>query len=120
MANDVYATVRDFRSCSMNRINGKRQRQVRLFELYVPLDSVCMDIIEPLPKKKTGNKFVVVTTDRYTKLKRAISTSSITATTIGRSLLEHWVSNYGISPNVLAENGPQFFSKIFALRCSTL
>lgn len=106
MTIDVSATARNCRSCAKDRINGKQRRHLKLFEPKGPVDFVGMYIYGPPPKTKQINKFVAVTTDRFTKLATAILTTCTKATTFACICPEHWVSNYGVPSKILTNEGP--------------
>lgn len=63
---------------------------------------------------------MVVPLDRYTKLAKGVPTTKTRTITDACIFSEHWVSNYGIPSKLLANNGPQFVSKIFVAVCSIL
>lgn len=79
-----------------------------------------MDILVPLLNKKIGNRFIVILTDRYSKLTRAIPTKSITAAHVGNILLEVWIIPNGILERILTDNGPHFVEKCFNDACVAL
>lgn len=79
-----------------------------------------MDILELLPKTKPGNQFVVLMTNRYINLSKAIPTNGISATTVARIAFERRVANYGISIKPVNDSGSKFVSKFFEMVCGTL
>lgn len=97
MANDVYIYVKRYQTCRKHRKNPTNQRLMQLFLREGQLEFVSMDILGPLPNTKTGNKFIVVMTDHYSILTRAIPTKKTTATDVARVFVESWVRKYGIS-----------------------
>jgi hypothetical protein len=65
IAEDVYETVRKCDLCAGNRISEKRKTNpLKNFPANGPLESVAMDILGPLPRKKHGNRFLLVISDR--------------------------------------------------------
>lgn len=72
-----------------------------------------MDILGSLLKTSTGNRFVVVITDRYSKLTRAVPTKTNTAPQIVTIFMGNWAMPYGIPEFHLTDNGAQFFGKFF-------
>lgn len=56
MSNDVYGTVRGFRSCAQHCTHCKQRRQLKLFS-HGPLEYIDMGVLEALPKTKKGNNF---------------------------------------------------------------
>jgi hypothetical protein len=72
------------------------------------MEFVAMDILGPLTATERGNRFLLVVTDRFTKLTRAYPLQSTTADMVARTLIERWVAAwYGIPPVLLSENGTQ-------------
>lgn len=80
MANNfyTYTNVRDCRECAWNRPADKNRRPVQLFPGCIPLELEAMDILRLLRKTLKGNHFVLVMTDWYSKLTRALPTSETT------------------------------------------
>lgn len=68
MANDACSTVRDCQSCAKNRHTNNRQRKMCLFSLAGPPEFVAIDLLGPLPKTKADNQYIIVKTDRFSKL----------------------------------------------------
>jgi transposase InsO family protein len=80
-----------------------------------------MDILGPLTVTDRGNRFVLVITDRITKLTRAYPLSTSTAEVVARSFFDGWVtSGYGIPNVLLTDNGSQFVAKFFQTFCRIL
>lgn len=83
------------------------------------MEFVAKDILGPLSKTKSGNKYKEVMTDRYSKLTRVIPTKRKTATDVVLIFVDHWVIPYGIPRWLLTDNGPKFvqnFSTLFVSR----
>ena len=79
-----------------------------------------MDILGPLPKTVHGNGYVLVITDRFSKLCRALPLRNKTATTLANAFLDYWVYVYGAPNYLLTDNGPQSGAKFFEAVCSLL
>ena len=79
-----------------------------------------MDLVGPLPKTRSGKRFVLVMTDRYSKLARAVALSKTTAPHVAAAFLNDWVFPYGIPNTVLTDNGPQFIAEFFEFVCATI
>jgi Integrase core domain len=79
-----------------------------------------MDILGPLPKSKHGNRFLLVITDRYSKMTQTVPLTAITALSVARAFCEQWVYVYGAPVTLLTENGPQFTAKVFQAVCAEL
>jgi hypothetical protein len=54
-----------------------------------------MDILGHLPKTELGNMFLLVITDRFSKLTRTVPLRTITALSVSKAFCEAWVFSYG-------------------------
>ena len=121
MANDVYQMVKECRSCAAVRGTPFRhQKFLKLFPATGPMEFVAMDFLGPLPKSHSGKRHVLVITDRFTKLSRAIPLRDTNATTTALAFLEHWVFVYGAPTYLLTDRGANFTAKFFQAVCSSL
>ena len=121
MSVDIAATVRDCRSCARNRIRLRRHlHRLKLFPATRPLESVAIDILGPLPKTKSGYRFLLIVTDRFTKLSQVAPLRRVTALIVARVFCEMWIYKYGPPKTLLSDNGRQFTSKFFQSVCRLL
>lgn len=121
MASDVANTVRNCTVCAKNRISErKRTSFLKLFPASEPLEYVAVDILGPLPKTEHGNRFLLVMTDRFSKLTRTVPLRSISAFTVAKAFCDQWVFVYGAPRYVLTDNGTQFTAKFFLAVCREL
>lgn len=74
IANDVYKTVKYCRSCAINRKINNKQRKLCRFLPSGPLKFVAMDMLRPVAETKSGSQFIVLLTDKRSKLTKAIPT----------------------------------------------
>ena len=84
------------------------------------LESVAIDILGPLPKSKRGRKYLLVITDRFTKLTQVVALRSVSAYVVTVAFCEFWVFRYGVRKTLLSDNGPQFSSRFFQSVCDML
>ena len=121
MAADVYNTVRNCHHCARNRIRLKKKTNpLALFPATQPLRSVCIDILGPLPKTKAGMRFLLVITDRFTKLTAVVPLRKITSADVAKGFVEHWVYKYGPPTDLISDNGAQFAGNLFRRVCQLL
>ena len=82
-AADVYDWVASCASCARNRIAPRRRTaMLKLFPATDPFASLYMDVLGPLRETKTGNVFLLIIVDRFSRLLRAIPLAGITATDV--------------------------------------
>lgn len=121
MAADAYATVRQCVACAKNRLRLiKKSSPMQLFPATKPLENVAIDILGPLPKSKRGYLFILVITDRFTKLTQIVPLRRITAYDVAVAFTEHWVFKYGPPKTLLSDNGSQFVAHFFQRVCRIL
>ena len=121
MAADVGATVRECTACAKNRLRLLRKAsEMRLFPATAPLESVAIDILGPLPKSTRGYLFMLVISDRFTKLTQVVPLRRITAYDVAVAFVEQWVFKYGAPATLLSDNGSQFVAHFFRRVCNIL
>jgi IS30 family transposase len=121
MSADVAETVRQCAVCAKNRIHErKRTSFLKLFPASEPLEYVSLDILGPLPKTEHGNRFLLVITDRFSKLTRTVPLRTISAFVVAQAFCEHWVFVYGPPRYSLTDNGAQFSAKFLLSVCREL
>lgn len=118
MAIDAYNTVRQCATCARNRFKlRKHASTLKLFPARAPLEYVAIDLLGELIKTPRGNRYLLVMTDRYSKFTRVVPLRNITADTVAKTFVRHWVMAYGTPSWVLIDNGTQFAGKFFADKC---
>lgn len=121
MVNDVFYTVLDCQSCAKARGTlTKSQKNFQFFPANGPFKFVAMDILGPLPKTKSGERFIVFITDSYSKLTSAMPMNDTTALLVAACFLNNWVFLYGIPNSILTYNLPQFIAQFFRYVCAIL
>lgn len=120
IANYVYVYVQRCLSCQKYRQDPTHQRQLQPYLPATPLEFVAVDILGLLPKTKTSSGFIIVMTNRCSKLTRAIPTKKTTATDVAHILVEDWAVPYDVPIQLLTNNGPEFAGKFFSAVCARL
>ena len=92
MSVDCYNTVKHCTQCARNRVMlRRRQKNLRLFPATAPLESVAIDILGELLVTERGNRFLLVITDRFSKLVRTIPLPKITAQGVAEAFVKAMV-----------------------------
>ena len=121
LAADVAATVPGCWTCAMNLVKlRKHLNRLKLFPASRPLESLAIAILGPLPKTKAGKRFLLVVTDRFTKLTQIVALCTITAYTVALAFCDAWILKYGVPRTLLSDNRPQFNAKFFHSTCRVL
>lgn len=78
-------------TCSWNRdVLHRNQNMMNCFLATAPLEFVAVGILGKLLKYLRGNAFLLVVTDRYSKLVCTITLKNITAATVAEVSVLHW------------------------------
>ena len=121
MYREIEDAVRSCEQCARNNVQERsRVNNMQLFTAQEPLEFVAIDILGPLPKTAHGNRFLLVISDRFSKLTRTIPMRTTTALAVAKAFCTHWVFSYGPPRYLLSDNGTQFTAKFFLEVCREL
>jgi len=121
MAADVVSYVRKCDSCARQRVRPPARRSpLTLFLATVPFQDITVDLYRPLERTAAGHRFILVITDRFIKLVRAIPMDGTSAVDGASVVLDYWVSAYGPPDQLLSDGGPQFNSHFWGQVCNLL
>ena len=78
-----------------------------------PFARIAMDIVGPLPRSKSGHKYILVICDYATRYPEAVPLRSCEAEKIAEELIKLF-SRMGIPKEILTDQGSNFTSKLLA------
>ena len=79
-----------------------------------------MDVVGPLPVAATQKKFLLVSTDYFTKWVEAEAYTNIKDKDVSKFVWKNIVCWFGIPQTIIVDNEPQFDSITFRACCSKL
>ncbi|MCP5016830.1 MAG: transposase family protein, partial [Ketobacter sp.] len=125
MAGKVYwkGMIRDIRrfvsgcdTCYLSKQTpNRREGYMNQFITTKPFEIVHMDIVGPLPRTKSGNRYILTMMDRYSRMVKCICLPIITASAIASAVRNHWLLNFGTPEYLLSDRGSYFTGFIFKL-----
>jgi Integrase zinc binding domain len=117
MASDV--AVKNCTVCAKNSISERnRTNFLKLFPASEPLQYFAVDILGPIPKTEHGNRFLLLMTDRFSKMTRI--TVPLRSISIFSAFCDHWVFACVAPRYLLTDKGTQFTAKFFLAVCQEL
>jgi hypothetical protein len=78
---------------------------MKLFPPSAPLEFVGIGILGPLRGTKRGNRFLLVITERFSKVTKVVPQRNITADDVAVAFFVHWVSYFGPPLILVSDNG---------------
>lgn len=92
---------------------NQRTPMIPLPVIGVPFQRITMAIVGPLPRSRSGKKYMLVICDYATRYPEAISLRSIDAETIAEELAKFF-ARVGIPQEILTDQGSNFTSRLLA------
>ena len=87
MVTDIYNTITKCTTCARNRLSLRRHASpLTLFPATEPLTDLSVDIFGPIPAAKAGNSFILVITDRFSKLTKYVALRRNTAISVASAI----------------------------------
>ena len=81
------------------------------------LERVALDILGPLPKSDSGNKYIMVVAEYFTKWTEAYPIPNQEAVTVARKLVDEFVSRFGAPEHLHSDQGRNVESSLFKEVC---
>ena len=97
--------------CSTRR--GPRAPMVPLPIVQEPFKRIAMDVVGPLPRSRSGNRFILVICDYATRYPEAFALKSVDAEHVAEALVTLF-SRVGMADEILTDQGTNFTSKLLA------
>ena len=98
----------------------KPKAPMRQYSVGAPLERVAIDIMGPLPTSVSGNKYLLVIADYFTKFVHALPMKNQEADTVARTFVHDFVTIFGVPMQVHTDQGANFESNLFKEVCKLL
>ena len=114
MVTDIYSTITKCTTRTQDRLSLRRHTSpLTLFPATEPLTDLSVEILGSIPATKAGNRFILVITDRFSKLTKCVALRRITAISVASAIIDAWIACYGPPDRILSDQGPQFMANFF-------
>jgi len=118
---DVEEWCRSCKVCIAKRgPSEKGKSPLQIYNVGAPFERVQMDILGPLPLSVSGNKYLLVVVDCFSKWVEAFPLKNIRAKTVAETFLNQIVSRHGVPLEVHTDQGRNFESRVFRELSSAL
>lgn len=118
MDRDIATRVRSCRTCSLSKPAQNTHLGFLASEVAErPLEKVFIDYVGPLPRSKSGKKFLLVCVDAFSKFCWLFPMRSATAQATVDLLRTNLFQHFGIPATIVSDNGTQFTSHLFKRMC---
>lgn len=85
-----------------------------------PMDVISVDIMGPFPESDTGNKYILVAGDHFSKWMEAYAIPDPEATTVARKLVDELFCRFSVPTHLHSDQGKQFESQVMKEICTIL
>ena len=78
------------------------------------MERIAIDVLGPLPITETGNKYILIIADYFTKWVEAYPMPNQEATTVAELLVREFISRFGVPLLIHSDQSRNFESELFA------
>lgn len=111
---DVEIWCKKCKICFSKRGPQKRSKaELQVYNVGSPFERIALDILGPFSKTSSGNRFLLVVTDYFTRWPEAIPLPNHQAISVAEALVTHIISRYGLPIEIHSDQGRDFESSVF-------
>jgi transposase InsO family protein len=93
---------------------------MRQYNVGAQLEKMAFDIAGSFPVTDSGNKYIIVVMDYFSKWSKAYGLPNRKPVTVSSALMENWICRYGIPLEMHSDQGRNFESNVFPGVCELL
>ena len=115
MRHDVIRFVNACKTCAQVKTSSqaKSGRMGQRKNVAYPFQMLAIDFLGPLPRTRSGNLYILVVTDCFTKFVFLKALSKAATKAVCKFLEEEIFLIFGVPQSIVCDNGSQFISKEF-------
>ena len=121
LQNDVRTWCRWCITCAKRKpSHGRHRATLKQEAATAPMERIAIDILGPLPKTISGNEYVMVACDYFTKWVECYALPDQQAYTVADALVTNFFSRFGVPYILHTDQGRDFESHLFHHICELL
>ena len=93
---------------------------MKQFNVGAPLERVAVDVLGPLPTSSSGNKYILILGDYFTKWVEAYPLENQQAVTVAEVIVKELISRFGVPLQLHSDQGRNFEAELFQRMCELL
>ena len=114
MRSDIETFVKSCRKCSINKKpHRKAKAKLGTFHAGVPMEQVHLDILGPFPKSHSGNVYILMLVDQFTKWLECYPLPDQNAETMAKAMVEGFIARFGCPLQIHTDQGRNFTGNLF-------
>ena len=106
--------------CAKKGPKQKGRAPMKLYQVGAPMERVAVDIAGPLTTSASGNRYICVAMDYFTKWPEAYAIPNQEATTVAQVLVDNFFCRFGMPKELHSDQGRNFESAVFQECCHLL
>ena len=111
MYNDICEYIKRCDTCQRRGSKGGKE-YLNPISIEEPFERIGLDFIEPLPKTKKGNKYILVMTDYLTKWPEAKAMKEATSENVIEFIYKKIICRHGCPKIILTDRGAYFNNRV--------
>ncbi len=93
---------------------------LKLYNVGAPMERIAIDVLGPLPRTESGNQYILIAQDYFTKWPEAFALPDQQALTVAEVLVNKFFTRFGIPMELHSDQGRNFESETFQEVCRLL
>ena len=90
------------------------------YNVGLPMEHIALDILGPLPLSESGNQYLLIVADYFTKWPEVYPLPNQEATTVAKVLVNEMICRFGVPLKIHSDQGRNFESALFKEVCRLL
>uniref|UniRef100_A0A3Q2QXS5 Integrase catalytic domain-containing protein n=1 Tax=Fundulus heteroclitus TaxID=8078 RepID=A0A3Q2QXS5_FUNHE len=118
MGSDLHKYIQQCPQCKgLKSSSPSKKAKLQSYQAGAPMDRLHLDILGPFPISSSGNKYILVIMDQFTRWVEAFPVPDQGAETTARMLVNNFLARFGAPLELHTDQGRNFESVLFKSIC---